>query len=172
MKRNWTALLGSIAILLFVSPSESWSRVSKRQCSVTDERIKSLLKGWANALGNSTTNNPGPILETYADNDGAVLLATCSDRLLMKSADIEAYFKNDFLVFHPKVDLDTKKALIGVACNYGFASGPYTFTVTTRDGEKTLLARYTYVFRGDKIVQHHSSLLPKPADNVCPKPQN
>lgn len=172
MKRNWTVLLGSIAILFLASPTESWSRVSKRQCSVTDERIKSLLKGWANALDNSTANNPGPILETYADNDRAVLLATCSDKLLMKSAEIESYFKNDFLVLHPKVHINTDEAKIGVACDYGFASGLYTFTVTTRDGEKKLRARYTYVFRGEKIVQHHSSLLPKVANNVCPSPPN
>jgi hypothetical protein len=170
VKRNWTALLGYIAILLLASPSESWSRVSKRQCSVTDERIKSLLKGWGNALDNSTTSNPGPILKTYADNDGAVLLATCSDEPLKTSAEIKSYFEKDFLILHPKVQIDPRGANIGVACDYGFASGLYTFTVTTRDGEKKLLARYTYVFRGKKIVQHHSSLLPKLANNVCPSP--
>jgi hypothetical protein len=168
VKRNWIALLGYVAVALLASPPEGWSRTSKTRCSLTEERVKMLLAAWGTALNDSTPEDPGRILKTYAAPDRATLLPTCSDKILTTSSAIASYFKNDFLIYKPKVQIDTGKALIGVACNYGFASGPYAFKVTMKDGNRTLFARYTYIFHGGEIVQHHSSLVPKIANNACP----
>jgi len=160
VKHNWMVLLGCAAIILLASPSEGWSRATKRQCVVTPERIKTLLKNWATKLNDSTATKPGPVLGTYADR--AVLLPTCSNGPLTTRDQIASYFFA-FLQDAPKVEIEPDKALIGGDCNYAFASGLYTFT--TRDSQ-VLRARYTYVFRQNEIVQHHSSLEPQARGTV------
>ena len=161
MKRHWMSLLGcaTIAILLAL-PSDGWARTARRHCVVTPERIKALLKNWQTALNESTATKPGPVVATYAER--AVLLPTCANGPLTTREQITAYFFV-FLQDRPKAEIDAKKALIGGDCNFAFASGLYTFT--TQDNA-VLRARYTYVFHGNEIVQHHSSLEPQGRGNV------
>ncbi|BAM88969.1 calcium/calmodulin dependent protein kinase II association-domain protein [Bradyrhizobium oligotrophicum S58] len=161
MKRHWMSLLGCAAVaILLALPSEGAARTARRHCVVTPERVKALLKNWQTALNESTATKPGPVVATYAER--AVLLPTCANGPLTTREQITSYFFV-FLKDRPKADIDPDKALIGGDCNFAFASGLYTFT--TQDNA-VLRARYTYVFHGNKIVQHHSSLEPQGRGNV------
>jgi len=161
LKRHWMSLLGSAFVMILVGlPSEGWARTARRQCVVTPERVKALLKNWQTALNESTATKPGPVVATYADR--GVLLPTCANGPLTTREQITSYFLV-FLQDRPKAEIDADKALIGGDCNFAFASGLYTFT--TKDNV-VLRARYTYIFHQNKIVQHHSSLEPQARGNV------
>ncbi len=131
-------------------PTAGWSQTASQTCAVKD-----LLQNWADQLQASWLQPiyPPPIVSTYADN--AVLLPTCSNGPLVGHPAIEDYFKNAFLPLQPQATFDWDNA----HCTPTFASGLYSFKV--KNGQ-VLRGRYTYVFTGKLIAQHHSSLEPNP----------
>jgi hypothetical protein len=133
-------------------PSAGWSQT----CNV-----QGLLQNWANQLKASwQKNNPDLIVDTYQPQNG-VLLPTCSNGPLVGRRAIKGYFE-DFLKLKPEATFEWPSA----HCTQTFASGLYSFKV---EGGQVLRARYTYIFTGTLIAQHHSSLEPKPpAPQGCP----
>jgi hypothetical protein len=86
---------------------------------------------------------------------------------LIGRAEIKGYFDN-FLKSKPVVEGGFVHPIIGGDCSIGFASGLYTFKLNGGTPQEQLLrARYTYVFRHELIMQHHSSLEPEPPGAAC-----
>jgi hypothetical protein len=149
LRRYASAAVILLAVLAW--PSAGWSRTARHACDVD-----TLLDRWVTALRASSPTNPAPVVGTYAVN--AVLLPTCENGPLT-GGDIKGYFVN-FLGYTPSVAINTRA--ISGDCANGFASGLYTFKLKVNGADKTLYARYTYIFRRGLITQHHSSLEPKP----------
>ena len=165
---------GTAVILLAVLawPSEGWSRAARRACDVRPI-VRALLTNWTSKLAESTPQKPEPVVATY-DPGRAVLLPTCANGPLIGQSQIKGYFEG-FLKDQPRGTIDTQAANIGGDCDFGFASGLYTFKLNAGAGPE-LRARYTYVFHrtasGWLIAQHHSSLEPVPPSGApvagCP----
>jgi hypothetical protein len=147
-------------------PSAGWSRPRLQVCEVN--HVQRLLDNWASALKQAwqPPGNPMLIVDKYATD--AVLLPTCANGPLIGRAAIKGYF-DDFLKKQPVVEGGFVHANIGGDCSVGYASGLYTFKLNGGTNKEVLLrARYTYVFRHELIMQHHSSLEPEPAGAACP----
>ena len=116
------------------------------------QKANELITAWKEAV---ISADPQAVLNRYQDN--AVLVPTVSNQARGNQAERLDYFnhflKNAFISIEHDTShcQETADALI--------ASGHYHF----KNAEKTVGARYTYVF--DKasglIVHHHSSLLPE-----------
>jgi hypothetical protein len=144
--------------------SEGWSRTARHACDV-NSWVNERLDNWKRQLSQSTPDNPAPIVGTY-DRQYGVLLPTCANGPLTKPETITDYFKS-FLKDKPVAYFE--KTIVGGVCGNAFASGIYTFKLNDGRGP-TLRARFTYVFRQNLIMQHHSSLEPRTPDQKCPPP--
>jgi hypothetical protein len=155
---------GTVVILLALLawPSEGWSRTARRACDVRPV-VMALLTNWTKKLAESTPQKPEPVVGTY-EPGRAVLLPTCANGPLIGHGQIKGYFEG-FLKNQPRGEIDTQAASISGDCEFGFASGLYTFKLNGGTGPE-LLARYTFIFHrtasGWLIAQHHSSLEPVP----------
>ncbi len=117
---------------------------------------KELLNLWVAALNN---HNLKEIVDLY--NLNANLVTTFSDKIHHGENEIEGYFDNVFKKPRSGVALDDDSIFeydngeeIRTVCGY------YTFQFEV-DGElQTFPSRYTFVYSEDKIVNHHSSMLP------------
>jgi len=173
MKRLNQRVLHYFACLIVLAtvaawPSPGWSRTARHTCDV-DKVVRGLLQNWAKQLKEAwSQNKPGLIVSTYAAN--GVLLPTCSKGPLTGHEGIGGYFVKDFLPLKPVADFnfDTNPPKIGGDCTHAFASGLYDFDLTTATGNVRAQARYTYVFNGTLIAQHHSSLVPMKPPQECP----
>ena len=158
----------TVVVLLAVLawPSEGWSRTARRACDVKPI-VMALLTNWTKKLAESTPQKTEPIVGTY-EPVRAVLLPTCANGPLIGHSQIKGYFEG-FLKDQPRGEIDTRAASIGGDCEFGFASGLYTFKLNGGTGPE-LLARYTFIFHrtasGWLIAQHHSSLEPVPRTGV------
>ncbi len=157
LRRYASAAVILLAVLAW--PSAGWSRtVRSVVCEVND--VPRLLDNWASALRQSWTPPVNPDLIVGKYEAGAVLLPTCENGPKIGHDAIEGYFI-EFLKNEPVV-ATFGQPTIGGDCTVAFASGLYTFKLKVNGAEKTLYARYTYIFRRGLITQHHSSLEPKP----------
>lgn len=115
-----------------------------------------ILVDWADGI---STRNPNVMTSFYTDN--SILLATYED-LCVGMQEIREYFV-DFL---DKTGLNCE--LIenfnqnDVNSNTLVSSGTYVFSFFDEESDEEIevYARYSYVFRNNKIINHHSSLLP------------
>lgn len=149
-------------------PSAGWSRAAKRSCDV-DQMVRGLLQNWGKQLQAAwQQNKPELIVNTYAAN--GVLLPTCSSGPLTGHTAITGYFVNDFLPFKPVANFDfvTNPPKVGGDCAHAYASGLYDFKLEAFNPPADVKARYTYVFTGTLISQHHSSLVPTKPPQACP----
>jgi hypothetical protein len=149
-------------LAVLASPSEGWSRTARRACDVRPI-VMAALTNWTTKLAESTPQKPDPVVGTY-EPARAVLLPTCANGPLIGNGPIKGYFE-EFLKNQPRGEIDTRAASISGDCEFGFASGLYTFKLNGGTGPQ-LLARYTFIFHrtasGWLIAQHHSSLEPVP----------
>jgi hypothetical protein len=152
-------------------PSAGWSKTTRHACDV-DRMVRGLLQNWGNQLQAAwRQNDPQLIVRTYALN--GVLLPTCSSGPLAGHDQISGYFVNDFLPFKPVANFDfaANPPKITGDCAHASASGLYDFKLEAFNPPADVKARYTYVFTGTLIDQHHSSLVPtKPPQECPPKP--
>ena len=114
-----------------------------------------ILTDWANSI---STRNPNVMTNFYTDN--SILLATYED-LCVCIDEIYKYF----IEFLDKKDLRCELLenynQNDVNANILISSGIYRFSFKNEYGELVVVfARYSYVFRNDKIINHHSSLVP------------
>jgi hypothetical protein len=162
-----------LALAVVAAPSAGWSQAT---CNPA-ERVKVLIRQWADALANPAKKEPPPVVDEYDSN--AILLPTCSEHPAIGTAAIRTYFVGDdqhrgFLSYEPKVT-DIGAPTAGGDCSTVLlGSGLYTFALKINGEVKTVRARYTYVFQRANasarwlITQHHSSLVPKVQGNTCP----
>ena len=117
--------------------------------------VNGIVNSWAIAI---SKRSPELMLFMYSDN--AVLLATYTP-LLQGKREIRGYFQ-DFLnkenlrcTITKNIDqLDNDK-------DTSISSGLYTFSFTEYGQEVKVKARYTFVINENKIITHHSSVIPE-----------
>ena len=114
-----------------------------------------LVNSWATSI---QFRDPMRMLEFYSDD--ACLLATYSNFLHGK-AEILDYF----IHFLDKEDLKCTITFNTTQLDYDrdttIFNGLYNFSFRDKGQLKVVKARYTYVVNENKIVTHHSSLLPE-----------
>ena len=155
-----------ILLVVVAWPSRGWSKARLRVCEVQD--VQRLLDNWASALEQSWQPQMNPTLIVNKYGTDAVLLPTCKNGPLIGHLNITGYFRV-FLADKPVVEGGFVHPNVGGDCNVAFASGLYTFKLNGGTPKEVLLhARYTYIFRHELIVQHHSSLEPDPPGAACP----
>ena len=117
----------------------------------------------ANGLVNSWSSSiqfrdPMRMLEFYSDD--AVLLATYSNLLVGKEQILDY-----FISFLDKEDLKCTITFDTTQLDYDkdttIYNGLYYFSFRDQGQMKVVRARYTFVVNLNKIVTHHSSLLPE-----------
>jgi hypothetical protein len=165
--RHYSACLIVLAAVA-VWPSAGWSKTTRRGCDV-DRMVRGLLQNWGNQLQEAwKQNKPDLIVRTYAPN--GVLLPTCSKGPLTGHGEIGGYFVNDFLPFRPVAifDFNRNPPKVGGDCAHAYSSGLYDFKLEAFNPPADVQARYTYVFTGTLIAQHHSSLVPTKPPQACP----
>jgi hypothetical protein len=160
------ASTAAILLAVLAWPSDGWSRTARPACDVKPA-VMAALTNWTRKLAESTPANPQPVVGTY-EPVRAVLLPTCANGPLIGQSQIKGYFEG-FLQGQPRAEIDTAAASISGDCDFGFASGLYSFKLNAGTGPQ-LLARYTFIFQrtptGWLIAQHHSSLEPVPRTGV------
>ena len=114
-----------------------------------------ILIDWASSI---STRNPITMTNFYTDN--SILLATYED-LCVGKQEIYDYFIDFLDKPSLKCELQENYNQNDLNSNILISSGIYVFSFLDEIGEPVIVnARYSYVFRGNKIINHHSSLLP------------
>jgi uncharacterized protein (TIGR02246 family) len=126
----------------------------------TNHEVTGLFDSWNQTLA---TGNPELVADRYAPD--AVLEPTVSNVVRTDRAGIVDYFEH-FLENKPKSQiLESHIKVLGP--NAAIDVGTYRFDLTTDGQQRTVDARYTFVYEkvGDEwlIVNHHSSAMPEPA---------
>lgn len=114
-----------------------------------------ILLNWADSIG---ARNPNIMTSFYTKN--SVLLATYED-MCIGIDEIYAYF----VEFLDKTGLNCQLLdninQNDINSNTLISSGTYLFSFyDEEDNLQEVYARYSYVFRNNNIINHHSSLLP------------
>jgi uncharacterized protein (TIGR02246 family) len=126
----------------------------------TEQQVATLFDEWNQSLA---TGNPELVADRYAPD--AVLEPTVSNVVRTDRAGIIDYFEH-FLENKPKSQiLDSHIKVLGPTS--AIDVGTYRFALTTDGQERTVDARYTFVYEkvGDEwlIINHHSSAMPESA---------
>tara|TARA_R100001440_G_scaffold63915_1_gene84189 strand:- start:297 stop:668 length:372 start_codon:yes stop_codon:yes gene_type:complete len=118
-------------------------------------RIPKIVKAWAKSIQN---RSPKQMTRFYCDK--AVLLATFEPMIVGKR-DIKEYFE----MFLNKEGLQCKITRNVTQIDFDrdtkIASGLYTFSFLENGKRQIVNARYTYVINENRIITHHSSLVPE-----------
>jgi uncharacterized protein (TIGR02246 family) len=127
----------------------------------TNQEVTGLFDRWNQSLA---TGNPELVADHYAPD--AVLLPTVSNEVRSDRAEIVDYFDH-FLENNPRGQiLESHVKVLGPSD--AIDAGTYRFTLTTDGQQRTVDARYTFIYEkvGDEwlIVNHHSSAMPEPAE--------
>ena len=124
------------------------------------EDVAAATAKWGETLAQ---NDPDKVVNLYAAD--AVLWGTLSPKVRADRAAFRDYFIGAFKVL-PGVKVSFGEQLIRVYGNTAVNTGYYTFSYTEDGQQKTLPARYSFVFIKDgqnwMIVDHHSSAMPTP----------
>ncbi|MBT0567612.1 SgcJ/EcaC family oxidoreductase [Williamsia sp. CHRR-6] len=123
--------------------------------------IAALFDRWNAALA---TLNPDRVADEYAP--GAILLPTVSNTPRIDRAGIRAYFANEFLPSKPQGKIVSEYIDVYDSNSAG-NSGIYDFTLTNKDGSKSVVrARFSFFYEkinGKWLIEtQHSSKLPEP----------
>lgn len=116
--------------------------------------MKDVVEIWANAI---EKRNPKLMISMYGSD--AILLATFSKDILIGHKEILNYFKS-FLDKEGLVCTIIKSDVQTIGQNLSIVSGIYAFDYIEDDKPTTVLARFTYVILRNKIINHHSSVVP------------
>ncbi|WP_430789420.1 SgcJ/EcaC family oxidoreductase [Actinoplanes sp. G11-F43] len=146
------AIAGPMAVSATASPGQS-------RTGATAQQVRSLFDGWNRALA---TGDPQRVADRYARD--AVLVPTVSNDVRTDRASIVDYFEH-FLDNEPQAVI-TESHVNVLDPTTAVDTGTYRFTLGGPAGERTVDARYTFVYelRNGKwlIVNHHSSAMPAP----------
>lgn len=122
------------------------------------QEVKALFGEWNAALA---TLDPLKVADRYAPN--AVLLPTVSNKVRADRAGIVDYFQH-FLENHPRGEI-TESHVAVLDEDDAIDAGTYRFFLTTDGVQRTVDARYTFVYEKIDgkwlIVNHHSSAMPE-----------
>ena len=118
-----------------------------RKALAEKTNVKECLNQWINSI-----SMRDPAITTSLYSPEAVLIGTFADDLAIGQDAIYSYFTGLF----KKKGLRAEILSLYIQEKENIASGLYKFI--HEDGEA--IARYSFVFKGDKIMNHHSSLLP------------
>lgn len=126
----------------------------------TEQQVAALFDEWNQTLA---TGNPQLVADRYAPD--AVLEPTVSNVVRTDRAGIVDYFEH-FLEGKPKGQiLESHITVLGPTA--AIDAGTYRFDLTTDGQQRTVDARYTFVYEkvGDQwlIINHHSSAMPESA---------
>ena len=117
------------------------------------KKIPRIIKFWEKSI---KRKNPDLMTSLYSRN--AILLPTFAE-IDIGHAQIHAYF-TEFLN-KDSISCFITNNFTQITNRVIIANGLYTF-VTEQDTEKQIVnARYTYVIKNNKIITHHSSILPE-----------
>ncbi len=113
--------------------------------------MNELLQEWVNAIKNG---DPKQVTDLYHQN--AILLGTFSNKERIGHELILEYFVN-LLKSPVEVEIVSEHVIIGERLSVN--SGLYNFVT----GGKTINARFSFVYENhhDKIISHHSSVMPE-----------
>ena len=129
-----------------------------------EEDVAAAMNAWRDYLAKGTTEEPGEILDLYAED--AVLWGTISSKRRDDPAAIRDYFVNAYKAL-PGLTVTFEDPSIRVyggdtAVNTGY----YTFSFEKDGATQSLPARYSFTLvkrDGEwEIVDHHSSAMPQP----------
>ena len=109
-----------------------------------------IIQAWVNSIGRAT---PAQMSSFYCKE--AILLATYAT-LLRGRREIYSYFV-DFLNKKNMKCRIVKNFTQQCGRDCQVASGIYEFTFDDADGSQSVIARYSYVVKGNRIINHHSS---------------
>lgn len=149
-----------ITLSLMCAAPSIYAHSLTRECTpITTVEVAQLFDRWNNSLA---TKDAEIVSSNYAD--GAVLLATLSNRPRTTHADIREYFVH-FLEKSPHGKILNRT--INIACDEAFDVGTYQFDLTDQKTHQTstVSARYSFIYRYQQgkwlIAHHHSSLMPE-----------
>jgi uncharacterized protein (TIGR02246 family) len=125
------------------------------------EAVARAVEKWTTVFAD---NNPDTITALYSKD--AVLWGTLSPTVRSDPAALKAYFVGAFQAL-PKATVKFGDQLIRVYGDTAVNTGYYTFSYTKEGETKSIPARYSFTYVKDgndcKIVDHHSSAMPVPA---------
>jgi uncharacterized protein (TIGR02246 family) len=134
-----------------------------------NQEVTGLFDTWNQALA---SGDPELVADRYAPD--AVLLPTVSNELRSDRAEIVDYFEH-FLENKPQGQILESHVKV-LRPTDAIDAGTYRFTLTADGQQRTVDARYTFVYEkvGDQwlIVNHHSSAMPEtePEDSQPSQP--
>ena len=126
--------------------------------SLTDLRLAAshpVIDLW---LQNINAHSVDGVCALYAPD--AILMPTLSDTICDSPAQIRSYF--EFFLGRPKLSATLKSCYVQQYSEIKIDSGIYQFDWfdDTRGTTLSTSARFTFVIRGNQIVEHHSSMSP------------
>jgi uncharacterized protein (TIGR02246 family) len=138
-------------------PDTARSSKMPEDISIEEAEIAQLFQKWNSALLSGKVEN---VVDLYAQD--AILIPTLMNEVLCAPAAITAYFAN---LMHRKPSSKILSAHIRHFGHFAIHSGSYEIALAADGPESKLQARFTFVYRKDptgwKIIEHHSSMLPK-----------
>ena len=148
----------TVAVTGCGNPAATAGGGQQQQQKPSQQEITSLFGEWNTSL---STLDPQKVADRYAPN--AVLLPTVSNKVRANRADIVDYFQH-FLENHPRGEIMESHVTV-LDEDDAIDAGTYRFFLTTAGVERTVDARYTFVYEKIDgkwlIVNHHSSAMPE-----------
>lgn len=154
--RNFLVL--SAAVFLLVSPAQAGDNILKNE-------VKEAFQTWQKSLSGGKAENVVALYDT-----DAILLATLENNPITTQEQRTQYFQG--LVKKPEMAVAVQQEDIrALDENTAIVSGVYTFSFKDSDKKTEIPARYSFVYEKNSdgrwlIENHHSSMLPKPQENV------
>ena len=155
------ALLFCVSTPLLAAPEQKpyrYDSLASAPAAAADREVAGLFDQWNQAL---QSGDVAKVVSLYSAD--AVLQPTVSNRVRASSAEIRDYFEH-FLALKPVGEINYRE-IRRLGPTTALDSGVYTFHLTNAAGEKSVQARYTFVYTlvdGQwKILNHHSSAMPE-----------
>ena len=135
---------------------ESYKKIRQIGASLSDERLSAshpIIDRWLQAVNNHAVT---VVCELYAED--AILLPTLSDIICDTPERIRQYF--EFFLARPGLAARLSSCYVQEYSEVKIDSGIYEFNWQEGEATKSARARFTFVIRDGRIVEHHSSLAP------------
>jgi len=141
-----------------------WIVVTSAFAETADtQQIHKVYDQWTQAM-EVAKGNPQPVVDLYAPK--AILLATLAPQPLTNRQELNQYFEK--LTAYKNMKVETKKIITQIYPNFAINSGVYVFHFIDKNNKPVALeARFSFVYYKIQghwlIINHHSSVLPAPA---------